>query len=407
MSRSKKLAAVSTAALVLAMGACGKSGGDTESADGVKLGPGVKDGTITLGVLTDLSGVFAPLGKDSSTGYKLYFDQVNADGGVCDAYDVKLNVQDSGYVVQKSVQQYGAVHDDVAALIGTMGSPANVALLPKVEADEMTNLAISWDRKVTDWKGNIILGGAFDVDIANGVDYLVQESIIGSGDTVGHIYFQGDYGESALTGTELAANKHGLKVVKAQIDPTDSDMSAQVARMKSQNVDAIVLSASPTQTASVMTAASGQGWDVPVLSSMPGFAPGLMDSPAASALKKSFYLASPLATTLPADTELGEKFAEANKGVEANNSHAGGVASAQIIHAILEKACEEKDLTRKGILDAKVSMGEFNTDGLVVPLDLSKVGASPTLKTNIQRPSDEPGGLTQVAAAFQGESAVE
>ena len=59
------------------------SGGDAPPARAVKTGPGATADTITLGDLTDLSGVFAPHGKSHDAGRNLYWDAKNKAGGIC------------------------------------------------------------------------------------------------------------------------------------------------------------------------------------------------------------------------------------------------------------------------------------------------------------------------------------
>ena len=85
---------------------------------------GVEGNTITLGVLTDLTGVFAALGKDITNANTMYWK----DNKVCDNYDVKLDVQDTGYVPQQGVQLYSGMKDSILAMQQTIGSPINTAL---------------------------------------------------------------------------------------------------------------------------------------------------------------------------------------------------------------------------------------------------------------------------------------
>ena len=68
---------------------------------------GVEGNTIKLGVLTDLTGVFAALGKDITNAQPLYWK----DHKVCDKYNVKLDVKDHGYDTQKGIQLYSSIHN--------------------------------------------------------------------------------------------------------------------------------------------------------------------------------------------------------------------------------------------------------------------------------------------------------
>src|SRR6266542_6923633 len=68
MNRTLRILATGVAAAALFGAAgCGSKGSDSASGDSsggsVKTGPGITGKVITLGVLTDLSGVFAPYGQ--------------------------------------------------------------------------------------------------------------------------------------------------------------------------------------------------------------------------------------------------------------------------------------------------------------------------------------------------------
>jgi hypothetical protein len=114
MNRTRNLPraiAVCGVVAVLVLSACStkaKGGSDTGSSGGVKTGPGVTDSSISLGVLTDLSGVFAVLGKSVTQGAQLYFNDLNKAGGIC-GRTVKLVIKDDGYDVQKAVTAYAGM----------------------------------------------------------------------------------------------------------------------------------------------------------------------------------------------------------------------------------------------------------------------------------------------------------
>ena len=94
--------------------------------------------------LTDLTGVFAALGKDITNAQALYWEKQNAGDKVCGKYTVELEVKDHGYVTQQGVQLYGGIHDDVLAIEQTIGSPINTALAPQFESDHMVNIPAAW-----------------------------------------------------------------------------------------------------------------------------------------------------------------------------------------------------------------------------------------------------------------------
>jgi ABC-type branched-subunit amino acid transport system substrate-binding protein len=91
--RTSMLRLAAVAVTVALVGACSSSsktsvtGGSATTASAgpkqVKTDTGVTDKEITLGVITDETGVFAALGKNAVQGTQLFWDQQNAAGVVC------------------------------------------------------------------------------------------------------------------------------------------------------------------------------------------------------------------------------------------------------------------------------------------------------------------------------------
>ena len=222
----------------LGLAACGKSssssGGSSEQG-GIKTGPGVTKSQITLGVLTDLSGVFAALGSALTQGQQAYWKQQNANGGVCNR-QVKLVVRDHGYDPQKAVTLYQDLSPNVAALQQLLGSPITAALLPSLERDSMYSGLAAWPPALLKSKVIEITGATYDLEAINGIDWLMKNKGLKEGDKIGDLYFEGDYGEGGLKGVKYAASKHNLTVVEQKIKATDLDMSGQVAAFKRAGV---------------------------------------------------------------------------------------------------------------------------------------------------------------------------
>jgi len=369
-------------------------------AEEVKTDIGVEGTTITLGVLTDLTGVFAALGTDITNANELFWQ----DNQVCDTYDVELDIQDTGYVPQQGVQLYSGMKDNVLSMQQTIGSPINTALAPEYTADGIVNFPSAWAANLTETPGTGVPGATYPVEMANGYAYMFEEGLLKDGDTVGHIYFEGEYGENGLAGTEAIAEIHDLTVVKAQIKPTDQDMTAQITQFKAANVDLIVLTTAPTQTASAASVAQAQGLDVPILGSSPVFAPGLLAGPAAAKLKEDLYVASPIAS-FDKHPEILAQYEAAYPDVTPSLGVLVGFGMSSIMKQVLDAACESGDLTREGVLAAYNGVSEVDTGGLVVPITGFEVGKSPSLQSFILRPADVPGGAETAAEAFEGPDA--
>ena len=406
MNHGKRTGVLLAAALLAAATGCSTKASTGSSSSGgaggtVKTGIGISGTTITLGVLTDLTGVFAALGADITNSQTLFWEQQNAKGGVCGKYQVKLNVKDTGYVPQQGVQLYSSIKGDVLAMAQTIGSPINTALEQTYDADKIVNIPSAWARNLTVPPGNAVTGATYDVEMVNVLDYALKQGKIKEGAKIGHIYFEGEYGANGLAGSKYFASKHGMTVVEAKIKSTDADMTAQVTQFKAAGVNAIALTVAPGQTASAAGVAAAQQLNVPIVGNNPVFSPALLAGPAAAAIRANLLVASPVSPFDKNPQLLADYKAKYPNNANPSLGVVFGAGASNVMKQILEKACASGDLTRDGVLKAKQSLSNVDTGGLVVPLDLSKSGVSPSSKSFIFAPAAVPGGAKALGDATE------
>ncbi|WP_105971084.1 ABC transporter substrate-binding protein [Streptomyces geranii] len=400
-----------TAVAALSLVAVGCSSKATETADsssGIKTGPGVSADTITLGALTDLSGVFGAQGKIIVQGNQLYLDKINAAGGICDR-KVELVVKDHGTDVQKAVSLYAETEPEVLGYVQMLGSPITSALDTDITDARTLTVATAWSSTLLKNPEMIVMGNTYDVETVNGVDHLAKEEGLKSGDVLGHIYFEGDYGNSALQGSTYAAGKLGLKLEGIQVKATDTDLTAQVTTLKSRGAKAVVLSVGPRQTASVAGVAASLGYDVPLLANTPAFDPSLLSTSAKSALEKNLSVMTsiaPFSSTEKGPREVAAALPEKFPDTQPNSFVNLGYASALVYAEVLEKACANGDLTREGVNAAFRQLKNVDTGGLTSALDFSATGRQPSRQTYVTKvDSSVPGGLALQGPATESETA--
>jgi ABC-type branched-subunit amino acid transport system substrate-binding protein len=412
---SRFLAVFLTLSLMVAVGACGKAedeesgGGGGEASGEVKTGPGVTADTISLAQITDLSGVFAPVATAFTQAQDMYFKQVNADGGVC-GRQVKLVNKDAGYDVQKAVSLYRDVEPDVAAVSQLVGSPIIAALLPTLEKDSMLTMAAAWPPAFLDAEPIGIVGATYDIEAINGIEWMMENKGLKEGDKIGDLYFEGDFGEGGLIGVKHIAEQKGLEVVEQKIKATDEDMSSAVAAFKRAGVKAIWVTTGPAQLASLVGVAAAQKMNVPIGTNGPVFAPQLLDTPVGPALDELVTVFNGSATYASDNPEVAKVAAqyekEYPKGVP-QQAVLVGYGEAVVTHETLKKACDNKDLTREGIVKAFRELNAVDTKGLVAgDLDFSKVGQSSSKAVfahDVDKASK--GGLKTVGEQLNYESA--
>ncbi|MER7108290.1 ABC transporter substrate-binding protein [Streptomyces sp. NPDC000229] len=405
MRRHRRLAATLTAlvALTAAAGCSSKATSGDEAggqgADGVKTGEGVDARTIRLGVLTDMTGVYATLGKSVTQAQQLYVKQLNAAGGVC-GRTVELTVRDHGYDPQKALAGYTELEPKVLGFPQFIGSPFVAAVKQRIDGqDKGLVLPQAWSASLLGSPHIRVIGSTYDIETINAVDFLLKEKGLKKGDKLGHVYFEGDYGENALKGSKYAADKAGLTVVEQKIKPTDNDMSAQVAALKQAGVKAIVLSAGPRQAASLVGVAAAVKLTVPVIGNNSAYAPQLLATQAGPALERMYYVATPslpIGADTPAAKKLVADYRAAYPQDALDNGVVAGWSAAQVFGEALKKACAAKDLTREGLGTALLTLNAHDA-GFGMTHDFSDPQAPSSRQSAIIQPDKSVPGGARVA----------
>ncbi|MFE9647646.1 ABC transporter substrate-binding protein [Streptomyces sp. NPDC006365] len=406
-------AAAGALAALLVLAGCSSKAQDDDKGDGaaageVKTGDGISGKTIKLGALTDMTGVYATLGKSVTQAQQLYVKQLNADGGVC-GYKVALSVRDHGYDPQKAVAGYTELEPDVLGFAQFIGSPFVAAVKQRIDGqDKGLVLPQAWSASLLGSPYIRVIGSTYDIETINAVDFLIKEKGIKKGDKIGHVYFEGDYGESALVGSKHMAKESGLAVVEQKIKPTDNDMTAQVAALKKADVQAVVISAGPRQAASFVGVAAAGGFDVPIIGNNSAFAPQLLATQAGPALMKNYYVASP-SLPIGADTPEARKLVADYKAAypkdALDNGVVAGWTAASAFGEALKKACASKDLTRAGVGKALLTIDSLDT-GFGIPQDFTDPNAPSSKQSVILQPDKSvTGGMKVVRDAEASEVA--
>ncbi|MEU6995335.1 ABC transporter substrate-binding protein [Streptomyces sp. NPDC046465] len=408
---TRATAAGTALAALLALTACSSKAKDDDgggaSTGGVKTGVGVTGKTIDLGALTDMTGVYATLGKSVTQAQQLYVDQANADGGIC-GRKLKLTVRDHGYDPQKAVAAYTELEPKVLGFAQFIGSPFVAAVKQRVAGNKGLVLPQAWSANLLGSPYVRVVGSTYDLETINAIDFLMKEKGLKKGDKLGHVYFEGDYGENALKGSKHMADEAGLTVVEQKIKPTDNDMTAQVSALKKAGVKAIVISAGPRQAASLVGVAAAGRFDVPVIGNNSAFAPQLLATQSGPALTKNYYVASP---TLPigADTPEAEKlvadYKKAHPSDSLDNGVVAGWTAASVFGEALKKACADKDLTREGVDKALLTIDDFDA-GFGVPQNFTDPKAPSSKESVILQPDKKAtGGMRVVRKPSTAEAA--
>jgi branched-chain amino acid transport system substrate-binding protein len=203
---------------------------------------GVTDTEVVLGQSVPLSGPSEQLGKDMQQGAKLYFDHLNARGGV-NGRKITLKTLDDGYEPPRAADNTRKLIDQqkVFALFGYVGTPTSQAALPI-----FTEAHVPF---VGAFTGAELLRQPFNRYVFNirasyfdETEAIVQHLTAMSIDKIAVFYQNDAYGQAGLAGVERALAKRKLQVAgKATVERNSVDVKTAVATMSKTPAQAIIM----------------------------------------------------------------------------------------------------------------------------------------------------------------------
>lgn len=382
-------------AAALLLTACG-SGDEVTSP--VRTGPGVTADSISLGLLTDLTGPFKGTSVSRIRGYELYLDAVNKRGGVC-GRRIELKQKDHAYDVQKALDGYFELEPEVLGFLEVVGQPMTAAIEPDLMQTRALTVPVSWAASLLGNPHMMIVGTTYDLDILNGLDHYKRKGVLASGDTVGHLHLRGSFGDNALEGSRFAAENWGMNISEQAVTETTANLLTQITALKASNAKVLVLSLTPPQTAAAVGIAAQLGWTVPILSSAVSYDPAIMQSPVAPVFAKQVLLTSPVApwnADVEGVRELRDVYHQRYPGEEGTLNTVHGYTVAMAFVAVLEKACAKNDLSRDGVLRAFHDTNSIKARSLTGELRFSLVGRPSATQSYMSRPDAKVPGTLKV-----------
>lgn len=212
------------------------------AAAGASAETGVTDSRILLGQSAALSGPAQELGIEMRLGAKLYFDQVNSQGGIF-GRSIELRSYDDGYEPSRTVPNTNKLirEDGVFALFGYVGTPTSNAAIPIFSQAKVPFIGA--------FTGADSLRHPFNRLIFNvRASYFEEtERIIEDHLSLGirniAVFYQNDaYGKAGLTGVDRALEKHKLKIVATgTVERNSVDVAAAVKAIHAARPDVVVL----------------------------------------------------------------------------------------------------------------------------------------------------------------------
>ncbi|MBA83769.1 ABC transporter substrate-binding protein [Thalassobius sp. S69A] len=234
---------------------------------------GVSDTEIKLGGAHDLSGIFAPFSVPAVKAAQLYFDEVNAAGGV-HGRKITYIVEDHGYQVPKAVQAANKLvnRDKVFAMLLNLGTPTNIAMFKLLEPKGIPNVSpLTSARQMVNppapWK---FAGTASYYDaVKAGTEYMATDMGV---KTFCLMYLPTDFGKEIEMAVKEGVAASGASFgIETQHKPDETDFTGALGKVKAAGCNTVGLALGVSQTINVVATANKLGIDVDFLLSNAGF----------------------------------------------------------------------------------------------------------------------------------------
>lgn len=385
--------------LAMALGACGGTGGETTTTEGsvattaapgttapaettttagsdVTFDIGVTEDTITVGLLADLSGPFAPLVQDIVAAQEVAWDLVNEGGGIA-GRQVEMIVEDTAYDPDQHRTKYEAIREQVALLSQSTGSPQTAGVIDLMLEDDMVAIPLTWysgwgdpafdESTVLELQTNYCFEGM------NVVEYMSSqfEAASGAPPTWAVVTFPGEYGQDGAFGAKHAIEQLGLELVfdgEGLVTPTPDDPETEIITgIVSEAPDIVFTTVNPTNLAVIMGGAVQGGFAGQWTGSVPSYDFRLLDSPVAPIIDAGYTQPGynvTWGTDVPGMAPLFDAMLAARPDLRPSDAFVLGWLEAKIAEEVLRIAAESGDMTRAGIKAAALSIEGFSFEGL-------------------------------------------
>lgn len=328
---------------------------------------------LVVAQVAPLSGVLAATGQQMVLGAKIYFDHVNAKGGVHGS-KIRHVVKDDGYKVDETVRltQEAIGRDQALALIGFAGT-ANLTELLKRNIMREAGIAL-----VAPYTGGEPLRTPFNPNIfhiragyADETEHMVGQLVTLGIKDIG-VYYQNDgFGQSGLAGVEAALKRRELKLAASapyERNKLDDSVAQAVAAFRKAGVSAIIMiSINPTTAAFVKAyradGGNAQLFNISVVD--PAELVKIAGIESMHGLGISQVVPFPYSPTLPVIREFRELFARhAPQDARISYTSFEEFIGAKVLVEGLRRAGPKP--TREKVLLALENLGRFDTGGFLV-----------------------------------------
>ena len=321
---------------------------------------------IILGQSAAFTGAAAQLGIQFHAGARLFFDQLNAQGGVS-GRNIEIKQLDDGYEPDRCAENTRKlIADDMFALFGYIGTPTSVAALPLASTAQIPFFAPFTGAMALRQPFNKL---AFHLRASyNDETALIVKQLTHLGLKKIAVFYQNDaYGKAGLDGVTLALAAQNLKpVALATVERNSVDVATAVSTINAATPDAVVQVSAYKSCAAYIRAARKAGFGGTFFNVSFVGTQALADELGkdGAGVVVSQVMPSPYNASKAITREFVETIQKGGTKVQANFSSMEGFLAAKVFTEGLRRAGGR--MTREGLIGGLESIGDQSFGGFAV-----------------------------------------
>lgn len=223
--------------------------------------PGVTATSIKLGQSAALTGPARALGLEMRQGAEVYFERINAQGGV-NGRKIELISLDDGYEPARTEANTKTLIEErgVLALFGYVGTPTSLAAMPVFTAAKVPFVAPFTGAEALREPLNRYI---FHVRASyyDETEEIVKFILDGTQRRIAVFYQDDSYGKAGLAGVERALGKRQMKAVATgTVQRNTVDVAAAVKQIVAAKPDGVVMISAYTSCAAFVREAKKAGY---------------------------------------------------------------------------------------------------------------------------------------------------
>jgi branched-chain amino acid transport system substrate-binding protein len=371
-------------------------GGPTAGAGGAEA---KKD--IVIGVIADLTGATADVGKPTNEGLLAYVDNLNAKGGV-QGHKIKLLNEDYQYKVPIAEEKYKKFVAEGAVAIQGWGTGDSEALRGKVKDDQLPFMSASYAEVLTDPKQspyNFVVAPTYSDQLRVALDYIAAQDPTAQ---VAMLHHDSPFGTAPLADGEKwikdKGYKLGFKGYPMKAGATDHVGILQQA--KGQGAKYVVIQNVSSPAAVVAKDIAAQKLDMKIVC-LNWCADELFIKVAGPAAEGHLMIQpfAPPSIVKPGHQEVRDYCQGKGIDLDAKGLHfvQGWYTMHAMVKGIEKTLADGKDLTGPNIRAGLETMSAVDTGGVLAPIKFSADSHRGATASSIYRVSG--GKFTEVTAA--------